>query len=58
MRCEHGIDVAVVIEKVSPPYWDDGVCQFDEQGVQEWNGKFLKVEGCPDCRMVRIAGDS
>lgn len=59
MKCEHGIEIQALIEKASPPYWDDGIISYNRDGTpvkiaEETfdNERHLRVS-CLWCRVIK-----
>ena len=57
MRCEHGKEVTAILSKYFPPWWDDGVLLYDKDGEKDDNGKFLRVGGCEQCKLIHVRED-
>lgn len=58
MKCEHGNEVRVIIEALSPPFWDDGVAFVDKDGKYDTrmslgNQIHLRVS-CPLCKTIKV----
>lgn len=54
MKCEHGNEVRVIIETNDPYCWDDGIRQVDKEGQQDYGGDYLSIEGCDECKVIRM----
>ena len=60
MKCEHGIEIEVIIEQESPPYWDDGITTYKADGTVDDEAyhsdkKYLRVT-CPKCKVIEFRG--
>lgn len=53
VKCEHGLEVKVVIERIDPDYWDDGIRLYANNGGPA--GDFVKIKGCCLCSFIELA---
>ena len=58
MKCEHGNEIVVIIERESTPYWSDGIVTYNRNGSEhgfneESADEYVKVQ-CKECKQALI----
>ena len=58
MKCEHGNEIVVIIERESFHYWDDGITTYNADGSinaypNNSDDEYVRVQ-CKECKLALI----